>query len=275
MYGSEGPSLKVGLFLMKVEENYIPKVYAYERFSTFKQDEQEQEVIIRNYCDRHKITIDEVVMDKGISGKIDWTSRNLADLVAKLNAGDIIIVSEASRLSRSMADFSEFLNKGMRKIGARIIVCNMGLDIDCGHLTAMVEIQLQMLMFAAQMERELISGRTKAALDARKQSVEVNGGWTSKSGAWCTRLGRPTREYTFEQTQQHRSTRRAKMEDRVPEATRQILEMHRIGISNLQIAKKLNEQGLTTENGKVWHDTKVKRIINLYFKDNDTESEMQ
>lgn len=258
-----------------MDETYIPKVYAYERFSTFKQDEQEQDIIIKRYCAAHKMTIDETVIDKGVSGKIDWTSRALADLVAKMNAGDIIIVSEASRLSRSMADFSEFLNVGMRTLKGRLIVCNMGLDIDCGHLTAIVEIQLQMLMFAAQMERELISGRTKAALEGRKQTAKELGGWTSKSGAWCTRLGRPTREYTLEQTQQHRRTRKAKMEERIPEATRQILEMHRIGISNLQIAKKLNEQGLTTENGKVWHDTKVKRIINLYFKDNDTESEMR
>ena len=255
-----------------MDENYIPKVYAYERFSTFKQDEQEQDIIIKRYCAAHKMTIDETVIDKGVSGKIDWTSRALADLVAKMNAGDIIIVSEASRLSRSMADFSEFLNVGMRKLKGRLIVCNMGLDIDCGHLTAIVEIQLQMLMFAAQMERELISGRTKAALDARKQTAKELGGWTSRSGAWCTRLGRPSRDYNVETDEAHKRVRRAKIEERVPEATRQIVAMHRMGISNRAIAKKLNEQGLTTENGKVWHDTKVKRIINLYFEQDDTES---
>lgn len=259
-----GAAVESWAFFITVEQDYIPKVYAYERFSTFRQDEQEQEVIIRSYCDRHRISIDEIVVDKGVSGKTEWTSRNLAELVAKLRAGDIVIVSEASRLSRSMSDFSEFLNKGMRKIGARIIVCNMGLDIDCGHLTAMVEMQLQMLMFAAQMERELISGRTKAALDARKESARINGGWTSKSGAWCTHLGRQKGECTPQQQARQRQTRRTRMDSRIPEATRQILEMHRIGISNLQIAKKLNEQGLTTESGKVWHDTKVKRIINLY-----------
>lgn len=255
-----------------MDENYIPKVYAYERFSTFKQDEQEQDIIIKRYCAAHKMTIDETVIDKGVSGKIDWTSRALADLVAKMNAGDIIIVSEASRLSRSMADFSEFLNVGMRKLKGRLIVCNMGLDIDCGHLTAIVEIQLQMLMFAAQMERELISGRTKAALDARKQTAKELGGWTSRSGAWCTRLGRPSRDYNIETDEAHKRVRRAKIEERVPEATRQIVAMHRMGISNRAIAKKLNEQGLATENGKIWHDTKVKRIINLYFEQDDTES---
>lgn len=240
------------------------KVFAYERYSTGRQDEQEQDIIIRRYCEAHRLEIDEVVSDRAVSGKTSWTDRNLAELVTKMKKCDMLIVSEASRLSRSMADFSEFLNTAMRKIGGRLVVCNMGLDIDCGNLTAMVEIQLQMLMFAAQMERELISGRTKAALDARRKSAEIYGGWTAKSGEWRTGFGRPDKGYTSAQLAERRRRKREVMEERVPEAARKIMELHRIGLSNVAIARQLNEEGMTTEAGRVWHDTKVRRVIDMY-----------
>ena len=164
-------------------------VYAYCRYSTERQEEAEQLVQIKKWAKLRNVIIDDIVIDRARSGAISWENRNLAKLVEKLRSGDTIVCSEISRISRSISNFSDFLNHAMRKIRARIVIVNMGLDIDCGNLNAMVELQLAMLACCAQMERELIQSRVKASLEHRKELARINGGWTSKSGRWCTHLG--------------------------------------------------------------------------------------
>lgn len=237
-------------------------VASYKRYSTHKQDEQEQTVIINRWCEQHSVKIDKEYIDRGISGKVDFENRNLAQLVNDLKEGDTIIVSEASRLSRSMADFSKFVNVTIRKKKARIVIINVNLDIDCSNFTSVTELMLSMLSFASQFERELISSRTKAGLKARKLTAEAEGGWTSKAGNWCDHLGRKKGEKLGEREKM--TKHRSRIELRIPETTVKIVELRRMGFSVNQIAAKLNEMGLLTEQGKVWHTSKVSRIVKLY-----------
>lgn len=252
------------IIFMKFRASFFIMVRKYIRYSTMSQDEQEQNVIISNWCRTHGLQIDKEYVDKGTSGKIEWTNRNLAKLVADLEPGDVIIASEASRISRSIADFHNFVNETIRKRKARIVVCNMNLDIDCTNLNAMTELTFSMLAFAAQMERELISQRTKAALDARKQTIKQMGGFTSKNGNWCTHLGAPEREHTAEAQKRHVQRRKERIEARLPEVAEKILQLNGMGLSSRAIAKTMNESGYKTEDGKVWQHTKVIRILKLY-----------
>lgn len=247
-------------------ETRTTKVYAYMRYSTERQEEHEQEVIIGRYCDRYGIRIDETVIDRAVSGSVSWENRNLFDLVSRLQPGDAIICSEASRLSRSMADFSMFMNNVLRKMSARLIVCNMGMDIDCSNLNALTEIQLQMLMFAAQFEREMMIGRIQAAMDYRKDLIAIKGGFVSKSGVWRTTLGNfnpYASKRGGEKTGEMRQRRSLQIEDGIIEL---ILSMRNDGLKYFEIADALNEMGKKTARGGKFYSCTVQRLITAHEK---------
>lgn len=251
------------------------KVYAYMRYSTDRQEEHEQEVIINRYCQSHGLRIDKRVIDRAVSGSVSWENRNLADLVSKLQPGDVIICSEATRLSRSMSDFSQFLNSAMRKLSARIIVCNMGMDIDCSNLNALTEIQLQMLMFAAQFERELTIQRIKAAMDYRRHLIETEGGFISKSGVWRTSLGNTDSELASRAGKVSAQKRRKESLLYLDEGVMDlILKMKNDGINNVDIAITLNELGKRTARGGKFYGQTIKRLLLAYEEYGDkTETE--
>ena len=240
------------------------RTYAYIRYSTNKQDEYEQEVIIRRYCEVHNIKIDETVIDRATSGAVSWADRNLAELISKIEPGDTLLCSEASRISRSMSDFSTLLNEGLRRLQVRLIICNIGLDIDCSNVNAMTEMQLQMVIFFAQFERELLIQRTKAALDHRRDLLEEQGGWVSKTGNWCTGFG-PHNQYTAHRAGAISAKRKKKKSLQVdPKVMETILEMRRNHMSYDQIANTLNNMELKTASGRMFYGTTIKRMITAY-----------
>ena len=65
----------------------------------------------------------------------------------------------------------------------------MGLDLDCSNLKAIDEMILFAFSFSAQVEKEMIQERTRNALEARKKKIVNEGGFYSKKGKWCTKLG--------------------------------------------------------------------------------------
>ena len=165
------------------------KVYAYLRVSTEKQDFQQQQNAINEYIAPKGMTIDEIVTDEGISGGVSYKKRNLYNLIREMQKDDILVVSEISRLGRSMSDLNKLVNDEMKPRGLRLIVVGMGLDINCSNLKAIDEMILFAFSFASQIEKEMIQERTKNALEARKRQIEANGYYISKSGAKRTKLG--------------------------------------------------------------------------------------
>jgi len=165
-------------------------VYAYLRFSTTKQDEIQQIHAINEFASQKGIVIDEFEKDEGVSGGVSFRDRNLNRLVKKLQNGDILLVSEISRLGRSMSDINILVNEELKKRGVRLLVIKMGLDLDCSNLKAVDQMVLFALSFAAQCEKELIQSRTQSAIDARKEWILKDGGFVSKTGNFCDHLGR-------------------------------------------------------------------------------------
>lgn len=162
-------------------------IYAYLRYSTNKQDERQQMNTIENFLQGKGISIDKFVMDEGVSGGVTYKKRKLYGLVQKMTSGDILIVTEASRLGRSMSDLNKLVNDELRPRGVRLIIINMGFDVDCSKIKAMDEILLSFFGFAAQIEKEMIQERTRNGLEARKKAGKEIGGtnnlWGSKTGA--------------------------------------------------------------------------------------------
>lgn len=140
-------------------------IYAYVRVSTDKQTLENQEFEIKNFCAREKISIDKWEMET-ISGTKSFEKRKLGKLLKRLRKGDIMICSEISRLGRNLLQIMTILNICLNKeVQVWTIKDNYRLGAD---------IQSKVLAFAfglaAEIERNLISQRTKEALSRIKAS---------------------------------------------------------------------------------------------------------
>ena len=147
-------------------------IYGYIRVSTDKQTVDNQRFEIERFCSKNKLVIGHWI-EETISGSKSPEKRLLGPLLAKVKAGDLIVCSELSRLGRSLFMIMSILNQLMlNDVKVWTIKDNYRLGDN---------IQSKVLAFAfglsAEIERELISQRTKEAL-ARKRSQG-------------TRLGRP------------------------------------------------------------------------------------
>lgn len=140
-------------------------IYGYVRVSTDKQSLQNQTFEINNFCQMQQIKIDKWIAEM-ISGTKDFEKRKLGILLKKLKKDDILICSEISRLGRNLLQVMTILNFCMQKeIQVWTIKDNYRLGAD---------IQSKVLAFAfslsAEIERNLISQRTKEALSRIKAS---------------------------------------------------------------------------------------------------------
>ena len=165
------------------------KVYAYLRVSTDHQTLAQQTNAINDYIRVKSLQIDEVVTDEGVSGGVTYKKRNLYGLVKEMKQGDVLVVSEISRLGRSMCDLNKLVNDEMKPRKLRLIVVGMGIDMDCAKLKAIDEMLLYSFSFAAQVERELLQERVRNAMEARRKQLERDGYWISKSGNKTTGFG--------------------------------------------------------------------------------------
>ena len=143
-------------------------VYGYIRVSTDKQSVENQRFEIENFCKKQNLKIDEWI-EETISGTKDVEKRKLGILLGQLQKNDILICSELSRLGRNLLMIMSILNECMKKeIQIWTIKDNYRLGTD---------ISSKVLAFAfglsAEIERNLISQRTKEAL-ARKKSEGVH-----------------------------------------------------------------------------------------------------
>jgi DNA invertase Pin-like site-specific DNA recombinase len=139
-------------------------IYAYIRVSTNKQSVKNQRFEILKYADTKKVTIDQWV-EETVSSRHKLADRLLGKTLAQLNTDDVLIVSELSRLGRNLMEVMSILHICMDK---EIQVHTIKEKYELGN-----NINSKVLAFAfslsAEIERQLISQRTKEAL-ARKKS---------------------------------------------------------------------------------------------------------
>ena len=142
-------------------------VYGYIRVSSDKQTVENQRFEINNFCEKQNLTINDWI-EETISGTKNYSKRQLGLLLRKVSKDDIIICSELSRLGRNLFMIMEILNICMTK------ECRVWTIKDNYRLGE--DIQSKVLAFAfglsAEIERNLISQRTKEAL-ARKKAEGV------------------------------------------------------------------------------------------------------
>jgi len=138
-------------------------VYAYIRVSTDKQDVENQRYEILKYANEKKLGNVEI-LEETVSGRKSWKDRKLGELIEKLQKKDILIVPELSRLGRSMLEIMELLSILLRKgVELHVVKNNQVLKDDLQS-----KVFAMAFSIAAEIERELISQRTKEALQRRK-----------------------------------------------------------------------------------------------------------
>ncbi len=142
-------------------------IYGYIRVSSDKQTVENQRFEINNFCQREHLQIDGWI-EETISGTKNYDKRELGRLLKKVQQNDLIICAELSRLGRSLFMIMEILSLCMKK------ECRVWTIKDNYRLGD--DIQSKVLAFAfglsAEIERNLISQRTKEAL-ARKKAEGV------------------------------------------------------------------------------------------------------
>lgn len=166
------------------------KVIVYARVSTNKQTLEQQERTVLEWLKSRNIQHTHIISDEGVSGGVSYKERNLGkQVIPMLERGDMLIVSEVSRLGRSMSDINKLVSDELKPRGIRLVVVQMGIDLDCANIKALDEMLLFAFSFAAQLEKELIQNRTQSAIDVRKQKLKEEGSFVSKSGRVVTHLG--------------------------------------------------------------------------------------
>ena len=160
--------------------------------------------------------------DAGVSGKVIGPSlREVLQLLAN-GQGDGLVVAKLDRLSRSIINAANILDAALAQ-GWSLVILDLGVDLS----TATGRAFANTLMVFAQLERELISERTKAGLAAKRARGE--------------RLGRKRLAPTS--------------------VVRRIVQARATGLSFAKIATALEADGILSPEGHAtWQPSSVRRI---------------
>lgn len=137
------------------------KVIGYIRVSSDKQTVKNQKYSILKYCDQQKITVDDWI-EVFISSKKAPKQRRIDELLERLKSGDTLIVSELSRLARSVGQISIIVDALLQK-KIRFISIKENLELN-GKQNMQTKTMITMFSLFAEIERDLISERTKEGL---------------------------------------------------------------------------------------------------------------
>jgi DNA invertase Pin-like site-specific DNA recombinase len=149
------------------------KAIAYIRASTNSQDVKNQRHEILEYGHREGIQVDEFI-EVTVSSRKSSRQRRIEELQEKVNAGDLIIVTELSRLGRSTGEVILLINQ-LIAAEVDVIVIKQNLRLGTGFQDVASKITVTLLALFAEIERDFISHRTKEALAAKKAQGVVLG----------------------------------------------------------------------------------------------------
>jgi len=197
-------------------------IYGYIRISTDKQSVENQRYEILKFSDEKKWNVNQWI-EETVSGTKKISARKLGKLLNQMTKNDVLVVTELSRLGRSLMEVMSILHGCMEK---DIIVYTTKERYELGN-----NINSKVLAFAfslsAEIERNMISQRTKEAL-ARKRSEGV-------------KLGRPKGSLT-------KNTKLSGKEEEIKNllekkmsysAIGRLLGVHRLTVKNFVKSRKL------------------------------------
>ena len=143
------------------------KTIAYLRISTAHQDLRNQRLVILEYARGHDLEIDRFI-EATASGRRPGKTRRLDQVMNELGPGDRLIVSELSRLGRSLGEVIELLD-ALSKASIAFVSIKEGIRFE-GRQDLQTKVMTTLFALFAEVERELISERTRAGLARARSS---------------------------------------------------------------------------------------------------------
>ena len=150
----------------------MSKTIAYLRVSTDRQDLDNQKLSILDYSHKNKIKIHDFI-EVQVSSRKSNKERAIHELMDKLNSGDGLIVSELSRLGRSLGQVIQIVDELVKnKINFVSIKENIKFN---GKQDMQTKVMVTMFGLFSEIERDLISERTKSGLAAAREKGKILG----------------------------------------------------------------------------------------------------
>ena len=140
-------------------------VIAYIRVSTELQSYEGQQYEIEQWCHRRNWEVHRWVQEK-VSGAKEINRRTLGRLLKRMNRGDVLVCTELSKLGRNMMMVMGILNTCSQK-GIKIYSIKDNFELSDSLNAKIIAFAFSL---AAEIERNLISQRTREALAAKKQA---------------------------------------------------------------------------------------------------------
>jgi len=143
----------------------MPRNIAYLRVSTIEQDVEKNKSEILHLANDKGLGKVEFIEEK-VSGRIHWKQRKIGEILEILNRGDTLMLNEFSRLGRSMLECMEIISIATQK-GINIYTVKGNWQLD-GSIQS--KVMAMVFSMVSEIERDLISKRTKEALQTKKES---------------------------------------------------------------------------------------------------------
>ena len=148
------------------------KTIAYLRISTGGQELNNQRLAILDYAQHHQLQIDKF-LEVQCSSRKTLKERGIAGLFAKMEPGDLILVSELSRLGRSVGQIIQLVDE-IIKLQIKFIAIKENIKLD-GKQDIQSKMMVTMFGLFAEIERDLISERTREGLIAARAKGKILG----------------------------------------------------------------------------------------------------
>lgn len=163
----------------------------YHRVSTKRQSYAQQKECVERYLKSvGKNYEDYEVTEEKISGCKDFADRELNNLINSCEAGDIIYVSELSRLGRDMTNLFVLVDMATKR-GIKIIQCKDGMSLEKDSIAG--KTLLFALSIAAELEAEQKRQRIEMGHAAKQKEIQEKGQFTNRRGELC--IGTYSQQY--------------------------------------------------------------------------------
>ena len=217
------------------------KAIGYIRVSTEQQvDEgvslEAQKAKIVAWCKANDYDLANVFMDAGISGKSMDKRTGLADALKAVKKDMVLVVYSLSRLARSTQDTLSIAD-GINKAGADLVSLTERIDTT----GAMGKMMFHLMAAFNQLERDVTSERTKAALQHKKAKGEKYS----------------TTPFGYEAIEGRLIEVKAEAQ-----IVANIMQQRQSGSTLVEIATHLNASGIQGKKGGKWHASTVRYLIN-------------
>ena len=217
------------------------KAIGYIRVSTEQQvDEgvslEAQKAKIVAWCKANDYDLANVYMDAGISGKSMDKRTGLADALKAVKKDMVLVVYSLSRLARSIQDTLSIAD-GINKAGADLVSLTERIDTT----GAMGKMMFTLMAAFNQLERDVTSERTKAALQHKKAKGEKYS----------------TTPFGYEAIEGRLIEVKAEAQ-----IVANIMQQRQTGSTLVEIATHLNASGIQGKKGGKWHASTVRYLIN-------------